>query len=182
MLPIVTLILVLLLPLTIGAFYLNQSLRERKQAIADHKTEVIEIRKKFYLAIDLEFLRIPLIVKTKKELAYHNKLVVHYKNSTRKVELLSPNLGEDKLSYKNRVRAYLDKYCIDEAELISHSQDACSTYFETLRKRGLLAYFSSPFNTEESKKYIYAKIDFLLKNPKAEYGNYKKVNGSVIEF
>jgi hypothetical protein len=182
MLPIVTLILVLLLPLTIGAFYLNQSLQERKQTIADHKTEVIEIRKKFYLAIELEFLRMPLIVQTKKEVAYHNKLLVHYKNSSRKVELLSPNLGEDKLSYKNRVRAYLDKFCIDEAELISHAQDAHSNYFEAIRARGFLAYFSSPFNTEVSKEYIYAKIDFLLKNPKAEYGNYRKVNESVIEF
>ena len=182
MLPIITLIIFLLLPLTIGAFFLNRSLEKRKQVIADHKEEVREIRKKFHLAIDLEFLRMPLIVRTRKEFAYYNKLLVHYKNSTRKVELMPPNLGENKLNYKIRVKDYLDKFCIDEAELISHGQDVYATYFEAIRKRGFLAYFSSPSNTEESKKYIYAKIDFLLKNPKAEYGHYKKVDASIIEF
>lgn len=164
----------------IGAAYWSQWRENKKKLILEHRAEVKEIKKLFYKAIRMQFLRTPLIVQTTKERAYYNKLIVHYKNSTRKIELIAPNLGEENTNYRNRVDAYLNKYCIDESEAIRQGQEAYTKYFESIRNKGLLAYFKSPFRTEESKQYIYAKIDFLLKHPKAEYGNYKKSNELIL--
>jgi hypothetical protein len=180
MLPVITLIIVLLLPLAIGAHYLHAKLERRKKIVLEHREEVRKIRKIFYKAIDLQFLRTPIIVQTRKEFTYYNKLIVHYKNSTRNVEHIGVNLGEDKTSHSNRIKNYIDKYCNDELEAIKQGQDAYVRYFEELKDRGALNYFKTPYNTEESRAFIYSKIDFLLKNPKAEYGNYKKPSNVVL--
>lgn len=180
MLPVITLIIVLLLPLTIGVAYWNQWSEHKKKLILEHRAEVKEIKKLFYKAIRMQFLRTPLIVQTTKERAYYNKLIVHYKNSTRKIELIAPNLGEENTSYRNRIDAYLNKYCIDESEAIRQGQEAYTKYFEDIRNKGLLRYFKTPYKTEKSKEYIYHTIDFLIKNPKATYGNYKKPSNVVL--
>jgi hypothetical protein len=178
--PVIPYIILLLLPLAIGAAYLLHYWEQRKQFLLEHQKEVKEIKKKFYLAVRMQFFRTPLIVQTTKERAYYNKLIVHYKNSTRKVELMPPNLGEDPWTYRHRIDAYVTKFCIDETEAIRHGQEAYTKYFEKVKKKGLLEYWSSPFNTEKSKAYIYAKIDFLIEHPKVEYGNYKKPNELVL--
>lgn len=181
MLPLAPYIIVLLLPLAIGVYYFHYNLQRRKKVILDHREEVRKIRKIFYKAIDLQFLRTPIIVRTRKEFTYYNKLIVHYKNSTRNVEHISLNLGEDKESYSSRIKNHIDKYCWDESEAIIQGQNAYNKYFDELREKGALDYFKTPFNTENSKAFIYAKIDFLLKHPKAEYGSYKRPQ-NVIEF
>lgn len=182
MLPVITVIIVSLLPLAIGASYLHGYLEERKKTISDHKKEIGDIRNKFYFSVRLRYLKTPLIVHTTKQLAYYNKLIVHYKNSTRKVHLMPYNLGESNQSYRVRVADYVTKYCRDEAEYIVHGQEAYARFFESIRGQGLLAYFSSPFNTEASKEYILSQIDFLIKNPRAEHGVYNRKNETVIEF
>jgi len=174
-------IIILLLPLAIGVYYWIRNAEKRKQLLLDHKKEIGAIQKKFYAAIRMRFFRTPLIVRTTKEKAYYNKLIVHYKNSTRNVELISPILGETNLSYHARKNNYIDKYCIDNLEAIKQGQEAYTKYFEKIREKGLLKYLKTPFNSEESKQYIYSEIDFLLKHPKAAYGNYKKPS-NVVEF
>jgi hypothetical protein len=176
MLPVISMIILLLLPLSVGAYYLHTRSERRTKALLLHRSEVVELRKKFYRVADLRFSRKPLIVRTSKEVAYYNKLIVHYKNSTRKVEHIGLNLGEDKLTYSNRVENYMDKFCSDESEAIEQGQKAYDKYFEKLNKAGALDYFKNPCHNEKSKEFIYAEIDFLLNNPKAEYGSYKKAN------
>jgi hypothetical protein len=181
MLPVTTIIILLLLPSAIGVYYLLNKREVRKKEILEHREEVRRIRKIFYKAIQLQFLRTPLIVHTKKEFTYYNKLLVHYKNSYRKVEHIPLNLGEDKTSHLNRIKNFLDKYCSDEREAIIQGQEAYYKYFNQLEEKKALEYLKTPYNTEKSKAFIYAKIDFLLKNPKAEYGNYKKSNVVIFE-
>ncbi|BDS13013.1 hypothetical protein [Aureispira anguillae] len=166
--------ILILLPLSVGVAKLSRWSSNRQKILLRHQEEVARIKTKFYEAIRMKFIRVPIVVQTKKELSYYNKMKVHYKNSTRKIELLPYNLGENATAYESRKRAYIVNYCRSEKEEIEHGQKAYSSYFNQVQKEGLLAYLNSPFGTEKSKEFIYQTIEFLLTNPKAEYGNYSR--------
>lgn len=167
-------IILLLLPLSIGVARFNQRLKDRRAVLLAYQQEIDLVKKKFYAAVKMRFLRTPIIVQTEKQLAYYNKMKIYYKNSTRKVELIPYLVGEDKPSYVHRVSNFIDQWCSCRLEEINHGKRAYEIYFEEVRANNLLAYFKSPFDTEESKEFIYQTIQFLLENPKPEHGSYKK--------
>lgn len=173
-------LMLLLLPLSVGVAKLSQWSSNRRKILIAHEKEVQEIKSKFYEAIRMKFVRVPIVVQTEKELSYYNKMKVHYKNSTRTIALLPYNLGENPTAYEGRKRDYIVTYCRNKKEEIEHGQKAYTNYFNAVQEKGLLAYFNSPFGTEKSKNFIYQTISFLLANPKAEHGNYRRKRKFIV--
>lgn len=174
-----TIIILLLLPLSCGIGYLAWRWDTHCKLMIAHKDEIKIIRKLFYDVMDYKYSRVPLVAETDKQRAYFNKLLVHYKNSTRKVETISRHLHDDNPSFEYRVNGYVKKYCDDHREEITMGKREYSRQFERLRDFELLDYFSNPYALA-SKAFIYSQIQFLLDNPEATHGNYKPQNDGEI--
>jgi len=162
-------IILFLLPLAIGASILRQKWNNIKCIQNEHKEESRKASILFYQALKLKYLKIPIVVTTDKEEKYQNKLLRHYGNRSRKVVLLPKHLGESNYAFQERKKLYIKKYCDDHKELIEYGYDNFYKEVDRIKKADLLAFLESPFDTEESKQFIYEFIDFLLKHPKAVY-------------
>lgn len=161
--------LLLLLPLSIGAVIVQQKWNKTKRIYELHKQEVRQINKIFHQALKLKYHRTPIVVATEKQEKYHNKLLRHYGNRNRKLVLIPKYLGESNATYLERKQDYINKYCDDHEEEIQYGYENFYNEVDRLKKAGLLDYLDSPFDTEQSKQFIYEFIDFLLKHPRAVY-------------
>lgn len=176
-----TWIIISLLPFSFVIGYLTIIWEERKKKMAEHKIQSAEISEKYRLALDYKYKRHPLVASTEKQRAYFNKIKVHYQNTTRAVVLIPWNQGEDAHSYSIRTNHYIGKYCNDNREEIVQGVEEYSKEFRRANELGLLKWLDTPFESEESKSYLFNMVDFLIKHPKAEHGNYRKGHAERVE-
>lgn len=174
-------IIISLLPFSFVIGYLTMKWEAYKKAMFEHKIHSAQIGALYRLALDYKYRRHPLIASTEKERAYLNRLKVHYKNTTRAVVLIPWNQGEDDYSYSIRRNNYIGKYCNDHREEVANGVDEFSNEFRRAKDSGLLNWLDSPFENEASKAYLFDMVDFLIKHPKAEHGNYKKGHAERVE-
>lgn len=166
--------LISLLPFSFLLGYFQMKWDAYKKKMIEHKIQSAEISNLYRLALDYRYKRHPLIASSEKERAYFNKLKVHYKNTTRAVVLIPLNYGEDPPAHAIRKNNYIRKYCSDNHEEIIHGVEEYSKEFRRANELGLLKWLDTPYDTEASKAYLFEFVDFLIKHPRAEHGNYQK--------
>lgn len=162
------LILVLLFIIIIVACYFHLKWEQKQQAYQAHHKEADRLRKLMYKVMDFSFRRYPIVCSTEAEKRYYEKLLKHYNNQGRKVELIEPKLNQN-AHYHQAIKAeFARNYIARNKDMVVIGDLNAEQYWEKLILEGLLDYLKNPKgeNWEASKAYIEDVTNYLIENPR----------------
>ncbi len=155
-----------------GVLHYLSTVRERK--IASWEIEKKHLMRFFRCVVDYRFNLSPIVCQSAKEVAYYKKILRHYKNANRPVELLPLEFSSE---FDQKRRKIQDAYFLEKKVLYLGRGYRAEQYVQNLKDKGLLDYSRyQPWNPNwhKSRDFLYWVTLYIRQQPNPVYGNYKE--------
>lgn len=148
--------------------YFKMKREQAKQIQKAHELEADRLRMLLHRVKDFSFRRSPIICSTEAEKRYYKKLLRHYNNQGREVNLVERKLHQNRLQHEASKAELATNYSALNKDMIIEGDLNAKAYWEYLKRKGFLDYLKNPKgeNWEASKAYIEDVTKYLIENPR----------------